>query len=135
MAFYMLHIVLIEGILRPAIAVIWPTMRGQSVVLDVGANAGSDADQLVDFAVMGEAFARAVFGIQRPTVGLLNIGEEEVKGIESVKRAAQILRASRLPIEFYGNIEGDGIGKGVVDVIVTDGVTGNVALNTTEGTA
>ena len=135
MAISMFRIGLIEGISRPAIAVIWPTMRGQSVVLDVGANAGSDAEQLVDFAVMGEAFARAIFGIERPTVGLLNIGEEEVKGIESVKRAAQILRASRLPIEFYGNIEGDGIGKGVVDVVVTDGFTGNVALKTAEGTA
>ena len=135
MAISMFRIGLIEGISRPAIAVLWPTMRGHSVVLDVGANAGSDAEQLVDFAVMGEAFARAVFGIQRPTVGLLNIGEEEVKGIESVKRAAQILRASRLPIEFYGNIEGDGIGKGIVDVIVTDGFTGNVALKTAEGTA
>ncbi len=103
MAISMFRIGLIEGISRPAIAVLWPTMRGHSVVLDVGANAGSDADQLVDFAVMGEAFARAVFGIQRPTVGLLNIGEEEVKGI--------------------------------VDVVVTDGFTGNVALKTAEGTA
>jgi glycerol-3-phosphate acyltransferase PlsX len=135
MAISMFRIGLIEGITRPAIAVIWPTMRGQSVVLDVGANAGSDAEQLVDFAVMGEAFARAIFGIQRPTVGLLNIGEEELKGIESVKRAAQILRASRLPIEFYGNVEGDGIGKGIVDVVVTDGFTGNVALKAMEGLA
>jgi glycerol-3-phosphate acyltransferase PlsX len=135
MAISMFRIGLIEGISRPAIAVIWPTIRGQSVVLDVGANAGSDAEQLVDFAVMGEAFARAIFGIARPTVGLLNIGEEEVKGIDSVKRAGQILRASKLPIEFYGNVEGDGIGKGIVDVIVTDGFTGNVALKTAEGTA
>src|SRR3977135_485864 len=135
MAISMFRIGLIEGISRPAIAVLWPTIRGQSVVLDVGANAGSDAEQLVDFAIMGEAFARAIFGLARPTVGLLNIGEEEVKGIESVKRAAQILRASRLPIEFYGNVEGDGIGKGIVDVVVTDGFTGNVALKTAEGTA
>jgi glycerol-3-phosphate acyltransferase PlsX len=123
------------GISRPAIAVIWPTTRGQSVVLDVGANAGSEAEQLVDFAVMGEAFARAVFGIERPTVGLLNIGEEERKGIESVKRAAQILRGSKLPIEFCGFIEGDAIGTGAVDVVVTDGFTGNIALKTAEGTA
>ena len=135
MAISMLRLGVIEGIQRPAIAVIWPTIRGQSIVLDVGANAGCGAEQLVDFAVMGEAFARAVFGIQRPTVGLLNIGEEEVKGIDSVKRAAQILRASKLPIEFYGNVEGDGIGKGIVDVIVTDGFTGTVALKTAEGTA
>jgi glycerol-3-phosphate acyltransferase PlsX len=135
MAISMFRMGLIEGIARPAIAVLWPTMRGQSVVLDVGANAGCDAEQLVDFAVMGEAFARAIFGIERPTVGLLNIGEEEVKGIESVKRAAQILRASKLPIEFHGFIEGDSIGEGVVDVVVTDGFTGNVALKTAEGTA
>jgi glycerol-3-phosphate acyltransferase PlsX len=135
MAISMFRMGLIEGISRPAIAVIWPTIRGQSVVLDVGANAGCDAEQLVDFAVMGEAFARAIFGMDRPTVGLLNIGEEEVKGIESVKRAAHILRASRLPMEFYGFVEGDDIGAGVVDVVVTDGFTGNVALKTAEGTA
>jgi phosphate acyltransferase len=135
MAISMFRLGVIEGIARPAIAVIWPTMRGQSVVLDVGANAGCDAEQLVDFAVMGEAFARAAFGIERPTVGLLNIGEEEMKGIEPVKRAAQILRASTLPIEFYGFAEGDDIGAGLVDVVVTDGFTGNVALKTAEGTA
>jgi len=131
----MFRIGLIEGISRPAIAVLWPTKRGQSVVLDVGANAGCDAQQLVDFAVMGETFARAIFGIERPTVGLLNIGEEEMKGIDSVKRAGQILRASQLPMEFCGFIEGDRISEGAVDVVVTDGFTGNVALKTAEGTA
>lgn len=135
MAISMFRLGLIEGISRPAIAVIWPTIRGQSIVLDVGANAGSDAQQLVDFAVMGEAFSRAIFGIGRPTVGLLNIGEEEAKGIESVKLAAKILRASKLPIEFCGFVEGDDISKGTVDVIVTDGFTGNIALKTAEGTA
>jgi glycerol-3-phosphate acyltransferase PlsX len=125
----------IEGIVRPAIAVMWPTVRGQTVVLDVGANAECEAEQLVDFAVMGEAFARAIFGIERPTVGLLNIGEEDMKGIEPVKRAAQILRASTLPIEFHGFVEGDDIGAGAADVVVTDGFTGNVALKTAEGTA
>src|SRR5215467_13863173 len=135
MAISMFRLGLIDGISRPAIAVIWPTMRGQSIVLDVGANAGCDAEQLVDFAVMGEAFARTIFGLDRPTVGLLNIGEEEVKGIEPVKRAAHILRASKLPIEFCGFVEGDGIGTGAVDVVVTDGFTGNIALKTAEGTA
>jgi phosphate acyltransferase len=135
MAISMFRLGLIEGISRPAIAVIWPTTRGQSVVLDVGANAETDAEQLVDFAVMGEAFARAIFGIGRPTVGLLNIGEEEMKGIEPVKQAAKILRASKLPIEFFGFVEGDGISTGAVDVVVTDGFTGNVALKTAEGTA
>ncbi len=135
MAMSMFRIRAAEGISRPAIAVIWPTIKGHCVVLDVGANAGCEAGQLVDFAVMGETFSRAIFGIERPTVGLLNIGEEEAKGIEPVKRAAQILRASHLPIEFNGFIEGDDIGAGEVDVVVTDGFTGNVALKTAEGTA
>ena len=134
MAMSMFRLGMIEGISRPAIAVIWPTVRGQTIVLDVGANAGCDAQQLVDFAVMGEAFARVLFGIGRPTVGLLNIGEEEMKGIEPVKHAARILRASKLPIEFCGFVEGDGISAGAVDVVVTDGFTGNVALKTAEGT-
>jgi len=123
------------GISRPAIAVIWPTIKGQCVVLDVGANASADAEQLVDFAVMGEAFSRTIFGLERPTVGLLNIGEEDVKGNEPVKRAAHILRNSNLPMEFNGFIEGDDIGAGAVDVVVTDGFTGNIALKTAEGTA
>jgi len=135
MAFSLFRLGAIAGISRPAIAVLWPTMRGQSVVLDVGANAESDAEQLVDFAVMGGAYARALFGIERPSVGILNIGEEELKGIESVKSAAQVLRASSLPMEFHGFVEGDDIGTGVVDVVVTDGFTGNVALKTAEGTA
>jgi phosphate acyltransferase len=131
MAMSLVRLKAAEGISRPAIAVIWPTIKGHCIVLDVGANAGCDADQLVDFAVMGEIFSRAVFGIERPTVGLLNIGEEEAKGIEPVKQAARILRASKLPIEFSGFIEGDDIGAGAVDVVVT----GNVALKTAEGTA
>jgi len=119
---------------RPALSALWPTMRGESVVLDLGATINPDAKQLVQFAVMGEAYARVLFGIPRPSVGLLNIGEEEVKGTESVKAAAQILRESDLPIDFYGFVEGDDIGKGTVDVVVTDGFTGNVALKTAEGT-
>ena len=135
MAISMFRLGLIEGISRPAIAVIWPTIRGQSIVLDVGANAGSDAKQLVDFAVMGEALARVIFGMGRPSVGILNIGEDEMKGIESVKQAAAVLRASKLPMEFYGFVEGDDISKGTTDVVVTDGFTGNIALKTAEGTA
>ena len=84
---------------------------------------------------MGEAFARAIFGLERPTVGLLNVGEEEQKGNEPVKRAAQILRASNLPMAFHGFVEGDDIAEGTVDVVVTDGFTGNIALKTAEGTA
>lgn len=120
---------------RPAIAAIWPTIRGESIVLDVGATIGADAKQLVDFAVMGEAMARALFGIDRPSVGLLNIGVEEVKGLEEVREAHQILRGSSLPIDYRGFVEGDDLGRGTVDVVVTEGFTGNIALKTAEGTA
>ncbi|PKQ09715.1 MAG: phosphate acyltransferase [Alphaproteobacteria bacterium HGW-Alphaproteobacteria-12] len=120
---------------RPALAGLWPTNRGESVVLDLGATIGADAVQLVQFAVMGEAFARVIFNIERPSVGLLNIGEEEVKGTENVKAAAQMLREAELPMRFHGFVEGDDIAKGTVDVVVTDGYTGNIALKTAEGTA
>lgn len=123
------------GVSRPAIAARWPTLKGQSIVLDVGATIGADAEQLVDFAIMGEAMARCLFGLERPTVGLLNIGVEEVKGIEEVKEAGRLLRDSGLPIEYYGFVEGDDIGKGTVDVVVTEGFSGNIALKTAEGTA
>ena len=135
MAMSMYQLGLIDGISRPAIAAIWPTKRGQTVVLDVGANVECDADQLVDFAVMGEAFARAVLGLERPRVGLLNVGSEDVKGHDAVKGAAQMLREASLPMEFSGFIEGDDIAEGTVDVAVTDGFTGNIALKTAEGTA
>ncbi|MFO1033038.1 MAG: phosphate acyltransferase PlsX [Hyphomicrobiales bacterium] len=125
----------IEGIERPAIAAVWPTLRGQSVVLDVGATVGADARQLLEFAVMGEAMARCLFGLQQPSVGLLNIGVEEIKGNEEVKEAGRMLRELKLPIHYHGNVEGDDIGKGTVDVVVTEGFTGNVALKTAEGTA
>ena len=123
------------GIERPAIAAIWPTLRGESVVLDVGATIGSTAQQLVDFAIMGEAMARALFGMQRPSVGLLNIGVEEVKGLEPIREAGRMLRDSGLPMHYAGFVEGDDLGKGTVDVVVTEGFTGNIALKTAEGTA
>jgi len=135
MAMSMYQLGLIDGITRPAIASVWPNRRAQTVVLDCGANIECDAEQLVDFAVMGEAFARAVLGLERPRVGLLNVGSEDVKGHDAVKGAAQILRAANLPMEFCGFIEGNHIGEGVVDVAVTDGFTGNIALKTAEGTA
>lgn len=136
MAMSMVQLGTLEGISRPAIAALWPTKRGQSVVLDVGANVSVTAEQLVDFAVMGEAFARAILGLERPTVGILNVGSEDVKGNDAVKGAAHILRNNAsLPIEFSGFVEGDDIAEGTVDVIVTDGFTGNVALKTAEGTA
>ena len=135
MAVSMFGLGIIEGISRPAIAVIWPTLKGQSVVLDVGANVGATDEQLVDFAVMGEAFAHVIFGLAKPTVGILNVGAEEQKGNEGVRGAAQILRNSNLPMAFHGFVEGDDIAKGTVDVVVTDGFTGNIALKTAEGTA
>lgn len=125
----------VEGIQRPAIAAVWPTMRGQSVVLDVGATVGADARQLLEFAVMGEAMARSLFGLLQPTVGLLNIGVEEIKGNEAVKEAGRLLRELNLPLHYHGYVEGDDIGKGTVDVVVTEGFTGNVALKAAEGTA
>jgi glycerol-3-phosphate acyltransferase PlsX len=135
MAVSMFQLRTLDGIDRPAIAALWPTRRGQSVVLDVGANVECDAQQLVDFAIMGEAFARAVLGLARPTVGLLNVGAEDMKGHDAVKTAAQILREVDLPMEFRGFVEGDDIAEGSVDVVVTDGFTGNIALKTAEGTA
>jgi phosphate acyltransferase len=123
------------GIDRPAIAAIWPTLRGESIVLDVGATIGADADQLVDFAIMGEALARCLFGIERPTVGLLNIGVEEIKGVEEVRQAHAWLKENDLPIDYVGFIEGDQIGQGTVDVVVVEGFAGNIALKTAEGTA
>lgn len=123
------------GVARPAMAAIWPTTRGQSIVLDVGANVGATAAHLVAFAIMGEAMARSVFGLPRPTVGLLNVGVEEVKGLEEVREAGRIIRASDLPIEYGGFVEGNDISRGTVDVVVTEGFTGNIALKTAEGTA
>ncbi len=125
----------LPGIERPAIAALWPTMNGESVVLDVGATVGADAQQLVEFAIMGEAMASCLFGKPHPTVGLLNIGVEEVKGNESVKEAGRMLRELKLPLQYEGFVEGDDIGKGKVDVVVTEGFTGNVALKAAEGTS
>ena len=114
----------------------WPTLRGESIVLDVGATIGADAAHLVDIAIMGAAMARIVFDLERPTVGLLNVGIEEIKGIEAVKEAGRILREANLPnLDYHGFVEGDDIGKGTVDVVVTEGFTGNIALKTAEGTA
>ncbi|MBA5776289.1 phosphate acyltransferase PlsX [Stappia sp. F7233] len=121
---------------RPAIAAIWPTLRGESIVLDVGATIGADAQQLIDFSILGGAMARALFGIERPTVGLLNIGVEEVKGLEEVRTAGKLLREAGLPsLDYAGFVEGDDLGKGTVDVVVTEGFAGNIALKTAEGTA
>jgi len=136
MALSMFQLGIIDGISRPAIASIWPTMRGQTVVLDCGANVTATAEQLVDFAIMGEAFAHAIFGLDKPSVGLLNVGTEDQKGNDAVKAAAEKLRtAAGLPMAFHGFVEGNDIAEGTVDVVVTDGFTGNIALKTAEGTA
>ena len=127
----------IEGISRPAIAAIWPTLRSDIVVLDVGATIDDNAQQLVDFAILGAALARALFDQEAPTIGLLNVGTEEMKGLDHVKEAAHILSAAGegAQLVYHGFVEGDDIGKGTVDVVVTDGFTGNIALKTAEGTA
>jgi glycerol-3-phosphate acyltransferase PlsX len=125
-----------EGIERPGIAAIWPTARNESVVLDVGATVGADAKMLVDFALLGSAMARALFGVDRPTIGLLNVGVEEVKGLEPIREAGQHLRdAAYEGMDYIGFVEGSDIGSGDVDVIVTEGFSGNIALKTAEGTA
>lgn len=125
-----------EGISRPAIAAIWPTLRTDIIVLDVGATVGGDARQLVDFSILGAALARALFDQEAPSVGLLNVGTEEMKGHDEVKEAARALvAASGAGFRYHGFVEGDDIGKGTVDVVVTEGFTGNVALKTAEGTA
>lgn len=124
------------AISRPAIASFVPTVRGESVMLDLGANVGCDDRNLVEFAFMGAAFARASLGLPKPRVGLLNIGTEDLKGNEAVRGAAQLLRDTPdLPFEFTGFVEGNGIAQGVVDVVVSDGFAGNIALKTQEGTA
>jgi phosphate acyltransferase len=136
MAMAKFNLRMMPGIERPAIAALWPTLKGDSVVLDVGATIGTNADHLVDLAVMGSAMARLLFDLARPTVGLLNIGVEEVKGQEEVREAGRVLREANLPfLEYVGFVEGDEIGQGNVDVIVTEGFAGNIAIKTAEGTA
>lgn len=126
----------LPGISRPALVSLMPTLRGECVMLDLGANVEADAQNLVEFAIMGAAYARSVLGLSRPTVGLLNVGVEDLKGRDVIREAAEILKLSdHLPLKYSGFVEGDGLGSGDVDVIVTDGFTGNVALKTAEGTA
>jgi glycerol-3-phosphate acyltransferase PlsX len=136
MAMAKFNLRMLPGIERPAIAALWPTLKGSSIVLDLGASIGADAESLVDMAVMGSAMARVLFDLDRPSVGLLNIGVEEVKGLEPVREAGRILREDPPPhIDYVGFVEGDDIGKGKADVVVTEGFAGNIALKTAEGTA
>jgi phosphate acyltransferase len=136
MAMAKFELKMLPGIDRPAIAAVWPTVRGESIVLDLGASIGADAEHLVNLALMGAATARILLGIERPTVGLLNIGVEEAKGLEPVREAGRMLREEKLPnLDYLGFVEGDDIGQGKVDVVVTEGFAGNIALKTAEGTA
>ncbi|MGH8727065.1 MAG: phosphate acyltransferase PlsX [Burkholderiales bacterium] len=123
----------LPGIERPAIASVLPSLKGRTYVLDLGANVDCTPSHLLQFAIMGTALASAVEHKERPSVGLLNIGEEEIKGNEVIKQAAELLRGSGL--NFFGNVEGDDIYKGTTDVVVCDGFVGNVALKTSEGLA
>ncbi len=124
---------MMPGIERPAIATTLPTINGHVYVLDLGANVDCNAEHLYQFGIMGSILASAVDGKERPSVGLLNIGHEAIKGSEVIKQAAELLRNS--PINFHGNVEGDDIYRGTVDVVVCDGFVGNVVLKTSEGLA
>ncbi len=125
----------IEGINRPAIAAYFPTIKGESCMLDLGANIECDYKNLVQFAFMGQAFAKIVMGIKNPTVSLLNVGEEEQKGLDYIKEASRILFSLGSEINYKGFIEGDKIAQGLSDVIIADGFSGNISLKTAEGTA
>lgn len=124
-----------EGIDRPALISLMPTLRGESAMLDLGANLECSERNLVQFAIMGAAYARILLGLSRPKVGLLNVGSEELKGHDELKMAAELLNSVTLPLEFVGFVEGDDVGKGTIDVYVSDGFTGNIALKMAEGTA
>jgi len=123
------------GIDRPALISLIPTIRGESAMLDLGANLECSDRNLVQFAIMGAAYSRVLLGITLPKVGLVNVGTEDLKGHEELKLAAEVLRNAELPLEFLGFVEGDDIGRGTSDVYVSDGFTGNIALKTAEGTA
>jgi glycerol-3-phosphate acyltransferase PlsX len=125
----------LPGIDRPAIASLMPTRVGETVMLDLGANVECDAENLVQFALMGAIFCRTVLGISEPSIGLLNIGTEELKGHDEIRTAAAILRERPIPGKFHGFVEGNDMPLGTVDVVVTDGFTGNISLKTMEGTA
>ena len=125
----------IKGIDRPAIAGILPTMKGQTVVLDLGANVDCTSQNLVQFAFMGDVFSKTVIGIKNPVLGLLNVGSEQIKGNLVVKQTFENLKKISSKLNFYGFIEGNDINKGNVDVVVTDGFSGNIALKTAEGVA
>jgi glycerol-3-phosphate acyltransferase PlsX len=135
LAISMVAMRMLDGAHRPALASSLPTTRGETVMLDLGANLECDAENLAEFAVMGSVFAQVLLGLDAPRVGLLNVGSEELKGHEELRQAAAWLRRPGGPVNFHGFVEGNDIGAGVADVVVTDGFTGNVALKSIEGTA
>ena len=124
----------IKGIDRPAIATTFPTKKSETVMLDLGANLECDVKNILDFAIMGKIFSKTVLGIEMPKIGVLNVGSEILKGNQIVQTSAKRL-AKEKNINFYGFVEGNDISKGIVDVVVTDGFTGNIALKTAEGTS
>ena len=135
MAMSKLQLRMIEGVSRPAIAGFFPSSSGPSCVLDLGANIECDAENLIQFAIMGSAFYRDIYGMETPSVGLLNVGEEDQKGFDYLREAAKVLNLEKLDVNYQGFVEGSDITAGSVDVIVTDGFTGNAALKTAEGVA
>jgi glycerol-3-phosphate acyltransferase PlsX len=135
MAISLLILRMIGDLERPALVASIPTTRGKTTFLDVGANIDCDAERLVEFAIMGEAYHRAALGVSKPTVGLLNVGSEEMKGHEEVREANRILREGKIDLDYRGFVEGDDITGGAVDVVVTDGFTGNVTMKAMEGAA
>ena len=135
MAMSKLNLRTLANIERPALCSLFPNQNGETVMLDLGANSHCNVRNLVEFSIMGMCFSKIISGINKPLVGLLNVGSEEMKGTEKIKEASSILKNSDLDINFYGFVEGDDIALGTVDVVVTDGFTGNVSLKTAEGTA
>ena len=125
----------IDGISRPAMTAYFPTMKGQTAMLDLGANIECDPKNLIDFALMGSAFSRIILNSSNPSVGLLNVGEESQKGNSIIQDAAALLNNLENKVNYYGFVEGNDIAEGNVDVIITDGFSGNIALKTAEGTA
>ena len=137
MALSLLYIKTINEIKRPSIASIWPNLKGESIILDLGANTKNDSRYLLDNAILGASLASILFKIEKPSVGLLNVGIEENKGNETIQTASEeLLRMSEKKIiNYYGYVEGNDISAGKTNVVVTDGFTGNIALKTAEGTA
>jgi glycerol-3-phosphate acyltransferase PlsX len=137
MAISLLKLRMIASIKRPSIASIWPNIKGESIVLDLGANIKNDHISLIDNAILGSALAKVLFSMTEPSIGLLNVGIEEMKGNDNVQKASEVLleMSSKKQLNYYGFIEGADISNGRTNVVVTDGFTGNIALKTAEGTA